>query len=58
MKAKVGDWIRFYRDARFVIGLVEYVRKDILGYENYETDHGSVREDCVLEIRVALKGRE
>ena len=61
MKAKVGDWVRFYRSAVFVIGEVGYVTKDILGYENYHTDKGCVREDSLLEIRSTLqrkKGQE
>ena len=52
---KVGDWIRFRRDGRFVIGLVEYIKKcntandDMLW--DIETDAGSVSNGYVLEVR-------
>ena len=46
-----GAWLRFYQAGRLVIGQVEYVERDLLGYTNYATDQGSVREDAVLEAR-------
>lgn len=54
MKAAIGNWIRFYRDARLVIGVVQYIEKDITGnYGKWEyvTDIGTVREDRVKEVR-------
>ena len=52
MKAKVGDWVRFYRDGKLVIGHVNYVRTDtVLGDAEYQTDIGSVDEDSLLEVR-------
>ena len=52
MKAKVGDWVRFYQDGVLVIGYVHYVNTDsVLGDVEYQTDIGSVKEDLVLEVR-------
>jgi len=52
MKAKVGDWVRFYRGGLFVIGVVEYMNeKDVLGKEQYATDNGAVNETCIQEVR-------
>ena len=48
-----GTWLRFYQAGRFVIGQVEYWRKDVLGYIEYMTDSGTIREDCVSEAREA-----
>lgn len=51
MNIKVGDWVRFYKDGRLYIGVVEYIRDTILGYKEFQTDIGTVREDYVLEVR-------
>ena len=52
MTAKVGDWVRFFRNGTLVIGVVEYVRKnDLLQTEDYLTDQGSVHESMILEVR-------
>jgi hypothetical protein len=58
-KPKPGDWVRFYRDARMVIGVVQYVgpvlsvsiHGDFADDEDVLTDIGSVTVDGVLEIR-------
>jgi hypothetical protein len=50
-----GTWVRFQRDGRFVIGQIEYVRRSITGWQEYVTDAGAVREDCVLEARGELQ---
>ena len=52
MKAKIGDWVRFYSAGQFNIGVVEYVQyKTALQTEEYLTDNGCVSEDAVLEVR-------
>lgn len=52
--AEVGDWIRFMRDSRLVIGEVRYVERDRWGGDaTVVTDCGSVSSDEVLEIRRA-----
>lgn len=52
MKAKVGDWIRFYCLGVMIIGVVQYVKKrDIYQDEEYYTDKGAVNEDYVFEVR-------
>jgi hypothetical protein len=52
MTAKVGDWVRFYRNGTLDIGVVCYVRKnDLLQTEDYLTDQGSVHESQILEVR-------
>ena len=57
MKAKVGDWIRFYNNGILVIGVVEYlIEHDVLHDLDYATDKGRCSEDSVLEVRTA-KGR-
>ena len=50
-KLSKGNWIAFMRKGRIVIGQIEYFERDVLGYWNYFTDEGSVREDSVLEVR-------
>ena len=54
MKAKEGDWVRFYRAGNLVIGVVQYVKMEFC-YEYYQTDTGTVREDSVLEVRQSKK---
>ena len=54
MKAKVGDWIRFYRNGSLVIGVINYIGEGGMGNygkEFYETDNGGVSEDGVKEVR-------
>ena len=52
MRAKVGDWVRFFRNGTLVIGVVCYVHKnDLLQTEAYLTDLGSVPESMILEVR-------
>jgi len=52
MKAKVGDWIRFYQQDKLVIGIVQYITKDrYTSDEMYMTDLGMVDQDSVLEVR-------
>lgn len=49
---KPGDWVRFYRNAELVIGVVQYV-----GTESYPrkqpiyTDVGSTMSEYVLEVK-------
>lgn len=55
MKAKVGDWVRFYNGAGYMaIGVVQYVIPAIpcgtFG-ETYHTDQGTAFERDVLEVR-------
>lgn len=51
MKAKAGDWIRFHRYDQLVIGVVEYTIVNVLGFDEYHTNLGPVREGNVLEVR-------
>ena len=48
---KKGDWVSFMQAGKIVIGQVEYERKDILGYYQYFTTIGTVRDDQILEVR-------
>lgn len=52
-KIKPGDWVRFYRDARLVIGCVQYVKQDDpnFGEDEVCTDLGSTSADAILEVR-------
>lgn len=54
MKAKIGDWVRFMRDNKLVIGKVEYLEPayTTIGAQ-YHTDVGSVPDEYVLEVRSA-----
>lgn len=55
-KAKVGDWVRFYRDGRLVIGEVVYVEQAASwskSDEVYSTDQGTVENLAVLESRAS-----
>lgn len=54
MKYKVGDWMRFLWDEKFVIGKLEYIGGEhpTMGQEYY-TDAGTVYEKYVLEARSA-----
>lgn len=51
MEVNVGDWVRFYQNGIMVIGVVQYVQKDLLGYWVAKTDIGSVDVRYVLEKR-------
>ena len=49
---KPGDWVRFYRDAKLVIGVVQYVQDTTAGmHKRIHTDIGEARSDGVLEVR-------
>ena len=48
---KVGSWIRFYQGGFLVIGVVQYIEKDLLGYWIAKTDIGQVDTRYVLEAR-------
>lgn len=49
---QVGDWIRFQRDGRLVLGTVAYTRRSLGGYQLCDTvEYGEVFVDHVLEIR-------
>jgi hypothetical protein len=54
-----GDWVRFYRDGKLVIAVVEYLGEPSTSYyDSYNkefvcTDHGRVHVDDILEVRHA-----
>ena len=51
-----GDWVRFQRDARLVIGVVEYVLEPDVGSSHWYkivTSHGVIDEEDILELREA-----
>jgi hypothetical protein len=52
-KARIGDWISFYREARITIAEVRYIRerKSYAGGTDLLTDIGAIDADAVLEIR-------
>jgi len=53
-KIEIGDWIRFQRDNRLVIGVVSYI-EPYCGYYRepaaVTVEHGAVFFDKVLEVR-------
>lgn len=49
----VGDWVRFYQNGTLVIGVVQYIGKDRLGYQELATDQGTVCVESVREVRKA-----
>ena len=49
---KVGDWVRFYQNARLIIGEVQYIWIQ-LNKTYIATDVGTVASNSVLEIRPA-----
>lgn len=51
MTVKVGDWVRFYQCGKLVIGVVQYIEKDLLGYMIAKTDIGQVDCRYILEAR-------
>jgi hypothetical protein len=54
MKAEIGDWISFYRNAVIVIGAVRYIRKSVIGTVYYCTDIGEVMDESVMEVRKVI----
>lgn len=48
---KPGDWVRFYSAGELVVGVVEYVRRNVLGDEEICTDIGCIMPTSVLEVR-------
>lgn len=46
-----GDWVRFYRDNKLVIALVEYVRVASSAANYLQTADGEVPEHAVIECR-------
>lgn len=48
---KVGSWVRFYNGGVLVIGVVEYLEKDSMGYWIAKTNIGPVDTRYVLEAR-------
>lgn len=48
---KAGSWVRFYQGGSMVIGVVQYIEKDLLGYWQAKTDIGSIDFRYVLEVR-------
>jgi len=48
---KVGSWVRFYRGGALVVGVVQYLEKDNLGYWIAKTDIGAIDTRYVLEVR-------
>jgi hypothetical protein len=51
MKVKIGDWVRFYQGGKLVIGVAQYLEKDLLGYWIVKTDIGAIDERYILEAR-------
>lgn len=52
-----GDWVRFYRNGRLVIGVVQYFvpRQTITRY--VDTDEGAVAVERIRELRRAAPRR-
>jgi hypothetical protein len=48
---QVGDWVRFYQDARLVIAEVRYLTKATGGYLVLRTDRGEIRADYVVDYK-------
>lgn len=48
---KPGSWVRFYQGGILVIGVVQYLEKDLLGYWIAKTDIGQVDTKYILETR-------
>lgn len=57
---KPGDWVRFYREGRLVIGEVRYVHEREAGrtWYNVSTDAGPTADNAILEIRRSTGGSE
>jgi hypothetical protein len=56
-RIQVGDWVRFYSNARLIIGKVEYVMDGNSWERGYhvQTDAGMVNSESVIEVRPAAK---
>ena len=50
-KYKRGDWVRFMRDGKLVIGVVEYDLGTKWGCPRLMTDCGEISDEYVLEMR-------
>lgn len=50
---RVGDWVRFYRNGKLEIGVVNYIRKsnDAIPKIELYTDNGCVHVDAVIEVK-------
>ena len=48
---QIGDWVRFMRDGKFVIGEVRYIIDDYPSPVAFYTDAGSVPAKSILEHR-------
>jgi hypothetical protein len=47
-----GDWVRFYQCGKIVIGVVQYIEKDLYSSDlKIKTDIGCLRDYEVLEVR-------
>jgi len=61
LKVKPGDWVRFYRDGRLDLAIVQYVIRgeDLLGGEGGTrvvlTDAGQIEDSKLLEVRTEQK---
>lgn len=54
VKPKVGEWVRFYRDGRMVIGVIQYVRPAASWSASRwqaDTDFGTIESRNILERR-------
>lgn len=56
--ARKGDWVRFQREGRLVIGEVTYVREDHIGRKSLVTDVGEVSVESVLETRTVKRRQQ
>lgn len=48
---EIGSWVRFYQGGTLVIGVVQYLEKDYLGFWKAKTDIGEVDTRQILEVR-------
>lgn len=53
MNVSVGDWVRFYQSGKLVVGVVQYLDEDLLGYMIAKTDIGAIDVRYILETRSA-----
>ena len=52
MNISEGDWVRFRRDGRLVIGVVSYIKTHRYTHEKViETDIGAIEFNDVMEVR-------
>lgn len=56
--AKIGDWVRFYRNGVLVIGEVRYLvkRETWERSDTLQADVGEVQAEDVLELRPSGRG--